>query len=205
MSNKVHEKLDNSHRKTNYNRTTNYNRETDYNNSLKDNYYDSISKGYEELHKEEQLNKINIIKQHINIKPNSKILDLGCGPYFSEWHKDKHNKNLNCEVTGLDPSNELLKLAAKKGINPVLGKAESLPFPNNYFDYVFSITAIQNFDDVEKALKEIKRVIKKSSEVVITILKTSAKKEAITNLIRKHFNITKVIEEDKDIILFIKT
>ncbi|MBS3122056.1 methyltransferase domain-containing protein [Candidatus Woesearchaeota archaeon] len=191
MSNKVHEKLNKNSDKDNYNKT----------NCCKTTYYDNISKSYEELHKEEQLNKINLIKKHINIKPNSKILDLGCGPYFSEWHKDKNNKNLDCEVTGLDPSNELLKIAAKKGINPVLGKAESLPFSNNYFDYIFSITAIHNFDDAEKALKEIKRVIKKSGKIVITILKTSAKKEAITRLIRKHFNITKLIEEDKDIII----
>lgn len=194
MSNKVHEILNN-----NINYSINY---------KKRGYYDSISKGYEELHKDEQLKKIQLIKQLIPIKPNSKILDLGCGPYFSKWDVSFDGKSIaGLNIIGLDPSKELLKIAAKKRIKTILAKAESLPFSNNYnnyFDYVFSITAIQNFDDVEKALKEIKRVIKKRGNIVITILKTSAKKEAITDLIKKHFNITKTIEEEKDVILLIR-
>ncbi|MBT4541196.1 methyltransferase domain-containing protein [Candidatus Woesearchaeota archaeon] len=159
------------------------------------NYYDKISEGYDELHKEEQLKKIKIIKQHLDIKQNSKILDLGCGPYYGKWDGD---------VTGVDPSSELLKLAANKGIKTYCEKAEQLSFPDDSFDYIISITAIQNFDDIEQGVKEIKRVTKPEAEVVITFLKNSSKKQEIIKIIRKHFNTTKEIEEDKDIILFMK-
>jgi len=35
-------------------------------------YYDEISEGYEELHKEEQLKKISLIKKHLKV--NSPIM-----------------------------------------------------------------------------------------------------------------------------------
>ncbi len=44
-----------------------------------DHYYDEISASYEELHKEEQLKKIEIIKLSINPKKENKLLDVGCG------------------------------------------------------------------------------------------------------------------------------
>ena len=43
------------------------------------NYYDEISEGYEELHKEEQEKKIELIKQHLKVNPEEKLLDVGCG------------------------------------------------------------------------------------------------------------------------------
>ena len=105
----------------------------------------------------------------------------------------------------MDPSSELLKSAAKKGVKTYCEKAEQLSFPDDSFDYVVSITAIQNFDDIEKGIKEIKRVMNKKnkdSTVIITILKKSPKKQRSIELLRKHFNTTETIEEEKDIILF---
>ena len=46
---------------------------------MKNSYYDSISEGYEELHKEEQLKKIELIKKHFSVKKTDKLLDVGCG------------------------------------------------------------------------------------------------------------------------------
>jgi len=158
-------------------------------------YYNQISEGYEELHKEEQLKKIKIIKENLNIKPNSKILDVGCGPYYGEW---------DGEVTGIDPSKKLLEIAKTKGIKTIHCSAESLPFEDDSFDYIISITAIQNFDDIEKGITEIIRVAKSNAVIVITFLKKSDKKNKIIELLGKSFNIDKTIEEDKDIILFMK-
>ena len=153
-------------------------------------YYNQISKGYRELHKEEQLDKIKIIEENIEIKPSDIMLDLGCGPYFGDF---------NCKVVGIDSSIELLKQAK---IPKVLGKAEYLPFKNKVFDIVVSITSIQNFDDIEKSLNEAKRVGKES--FVFTFLKKSDKANKIEKLIIKHFSVEKRVEEDKDIILITK-
>ena len=81
-------------------------------------------------------------------------------------------------------------------------EAENLPFKDSSFDVVISITAIQNFHDIEKGLKEIRRVGK--DRFVLSFLKRSPKKDIITKNIKKLFKVVKEIEEEKDIIFIAK-
>jgi len=157
-------------------------------------YYDEISTGYEELHKEEQLKKIELIKKYLKVKPDDKLLDVGCGTGLTTelWE---------CKRYGVDPAPRLLERAHGNGeIEYKLAPAESIPYPNNYFDIVISITAIQNFRDISKGLSEIKRVGK--DRFVLSFLKRSEKREKIINLIQKLFIVEKVLEEDRDLIYF---
>lgn len=173
-----------------------------------DNYYDSISQGYEELHKEEQLKKIEIIKQYLKPRKTDKLLDVGCGTGLTTmpW---------NCQRYGIDPAKKLIEKAIeknneeiikqkknnkrKKKINYKIAQAENIPYPDKYFDYVISITAIQNFQDIEKGLKEIKRVGK--GKYILSFLKKSKKAQKIKKLIYKIFDVKKEIEEEKDYIM----
>ena len=158
------------------------------------NYYGEISSGYEELHKEEQLKKVNLIKEHLKVDSSDKLLDVGCGTGVT-------TEPWECKRYGVDPAPKLLAKARKKDeIEYKLGPAEKIPYPDGYFDVVISITAIQNFSDIEKGLLEIKRV--GEDRFVLSFLKRSEKRENIINLIKKHFTIEKVIEEDKDLIYF---
>jgi ubiquinone/menaquinone biosynthesis C-methylase UbiE len=164
------------------------------------NYYNEISQGYEELYKEEQIKKLNFIKLfleklNIKIKESYKLLDVGCGTGLTtQFWKSKIK-------TGIDPAKKLIEKARKKDkkSNYVVAPAENIPFENNSFDIVVSITAIQNFQDIKKGLKEIKRVAK--NLVILSFLKKSEKKENILNLIKNTLNIKKITEEDKDIVI----
>ena len=60
------------------------------------NYYDEISEGYEELHTEEQLKKMAVIKAKIRPKKEDLLLDIACGTGLSS--------DFNCNVIGLDPA-----------------------------------------------------------------------------------------------------
>ncbi len=154
-------------------------------------YYDEISSGYEELHKEEQLKKIELIKKHLKLKPSDKLLDVGCGTGLT-------TEPWKCKRYGIDPAIKLLERVRGKGeIEYKLAPAENIPYPDRFFDVVISITAIQNFHDIEKGLLEIKRVCK--DKVVLSFLKKSGKKKMIERLIKKHFKIEKVIEEERDL------
>jgi len=157
---------------------------------MSDNYYDSIAKGYNELHGEEQLKKLEIIKKKIEIKSSDKVLDVGCGTGLSSI--------LGGVITGIDPSAELLKQAKCK---TVCASAEEIPFKDNSFDIVVSVTAIQNFTDIKKGLEEIKRVGK--DKFALSFLKKSEKREKILVLLNNVFGQGEVFEEDKDLI-FIK-
>ena len=160
------------------------------NDVIKDEYYDTIATGYEELHREEQEKKLSLIKKHLQVKASDLLLDVGCGTGIPS--------PFNCRVIGIDPAMKLLERNSL--LLKVQGEAEHLPFKDNTFDVVISVTAIQNFHDIEKGLQEIKRVGK--GKYVLTFLKKSAKRETIVRFIKEIFTIEKEMEEEKDILFF---
>ena len=154
------------------------------------NYYNQISKGYEELYEKEQLKKIELIK---NLQLKGKLLDIGAGSGIStEPFLEK------CECYSLDPAKEFLKKSKAK---KVFASAEKIPFGDNCFDNIISITASQNFKNLKKAINEIKRVAKKDAVIIISILKTSKKLPELKSLLKDHVQI----ERDKDIFFFNKS
>lgn len=161
-------------------------------------YYDEISQGYDELYEEEQKKKIELIKRKVNIAETDKLLDVGCGTGIS-------TTGFGCEAVGIDPSRELIEIAKKK--NPkakyLVGRAEKLPFGDKNFDIVVSITSLQNFDNVEDALGEIKRVGK--NKFVLSFLKKSEKSGRILGMIKEVFNVVEIIQEEKDVIVVAKS
>ena len=124
-------------------------------------YYSSIAEGYNKLHKEEQLEKIKEILKTLTEKEiNSKILDVGCGTaLYSSFFKN---------YTGIDPSKGMIK---QTKANVIQGQAENLPFKDDSFNIVISISAIHNFKDYKKAVEEMHRVAK--NKIIITLLKKS--------------------------------
>ena len=146
--------------------------------------YEELSKGYDELYGEEQLKKLNKIKHLLK----GRILDIGAGTGIVA----RHFKN----VVSLDPCKEMLDKAPGK---KVIGKAEKLPFKEGEFDTIVSLTALHH-TDIDKVISEIKRL--KPNNIVLTILKRSAKCEEIVKKIKKEFKMNE-IEEEKDIILFV--
>jgi bis(5'-nucleosidyl)-tetraphosphatase len=158
----------------------------------KTNYYDEIADGYDELHGAEQLRKANIIISKLSLKKTDKLLDVGCG-------NGSYLELFDCKVTGIDPSEELIK--QYKGKHKLtVGVAEELPFPDNSFGIVMSITAMHNFRNIETGIKEMRRVGKK--KFVFSVLKKTKKMAIIEKLIYDFFTIDEIIDEDKDIIFF---
>jgi len=157
------------------------------------NYYNEISEGYEELHREEQLKKLELIADYLRPKKTDFLLDVGCGTGIT-------TERWGCVKTGADPAIKLLK-KTKKGVFYINAEAEHLPFKDKSFDIVISITAIQNFHNVKKGIEEIKRVGKK--RFVLSVLKKSERIGKIKGIIERNFKVKKIIEEDKDFIFII--
>lgn len=155
-------------------------------------YYDEIAKGYNELYKEEQIRKLSIIADLDLISSNDKLLDVGCGTAFSLDYFDVS------EAVGIDPAAKLVE--QYKGNHQILvGAAEKMPFENNYFDIVISITAIQNFDEIKVGLEEIKRVGK--DRFILTYLKKSPNSDEIETSLKEVFNDFEIMRKEgkKDI------
>lgn len=143
----------------------------------------SDAEKYEKLRKDEQLRKARILFNELGDK---KTLDVGCGTGISS--------SLFSDVVGIDPSRELLKLNKKKCIH---GKAEELPFKDNEFENVICVTAVHNFERIEKGLKEMKRV---GRHFGLSILKKSSKFEFIKEKIKQIFAVEKEIDEGTDVV-----
>jgi len=125
-------------------------------------YYNTIASSYNDLYGTEQLEKARAILKYI--RPSGLLLDIGAGSGISTKLFEKY-----CECIALDPSKGLLE---QYNGEKVVATAEKIPFPDNHFDVIISITSLHH-TNIKKALKEIFRVAKKDAQIAITILKKS--------------------------------
>ena len=91
----------------------------------------------------------------------------------------------------------MLKLVPKKeNLKVILYDGKKLPFKNKEFDIVISTTVLQDIKRPKKIIEEIKRV---GSKYIISILK---KGKWDKSKVKKYFPNDKIIEEEKDWIIF---
>ncbi len=105
---------------------------------------------------------------HYGIKPGHRILDVGCGKGFLLYELSQVVPGV--EVVGLDISDYAIE-HAKEEVKPALkqGHAKKLPFENDSFDFVVSITTLHNLYlfGLMDALREIERVGRGGKYVVV--------------------------------------
>ena len=85
-----------------------------------------------------------------------RVLDVGCGPRGSlEWCA------IAAERVGLDPlADGYRKLGVQRhAMTYCCAPAEAIPFPDEYFDVVICINALDHVDDVARATAEMCRVL----------------------------------------------
>jgi ubiquinone/menaquinone biosynthesis C-methylase UbiE len=71
---------------------------------------------------------------------------------------------------GIDPSQGMLKLAARRGIDVRPGTGERLPYANASFDYVAIIIALCFVKNPCKVLAQARRVLKKHGKIIVGIV-----------------------------------
>jgi ubiquinone/menaquinone biosynthesis C-methylase UbiE len=106
-----------------------------------------------------------------------KILDVGCAKGFMLYDFEQLIPGI--QTTGLDISKYAIENShpGVKG-NLVVGNAKELPFEDNEFDLVIAINTIHNleFDECAQALREIQRVSKEHSFVIVDAYRTEEEK-----------------------------
>lgn len=111
-----------------------------------------------------------LLLEMLHPQPGEQILDIGCGTgVFTE-------DVLGCGTTviGIDLSLPMLEKALIRTRNAdfsgLCGDMCALPFPDNSFDRVFSMTAIEFVADAKLAIAELERVTRKGGCIVVTTL-----------------------------------
>ena len=107
-------------------------------------------------------------------REGDEVLDLGCGNGRFSQYLEKTN------YIGIDFSENLIKEAKKRFPEKkfITGNAVSLPFKENSFDKVYSIAVIHQIPSDklrEKAMLEIKRVLKEGGTAIIVVWKIQPK------------------------------
>lgn len=108
------------------------------------------------------------IAKHYNLTAGQKVLDVGCGKAHLLYELTQVVPGII--VKGIDISKYAIE-HAKEEVKDFLseGMAQELPFEDNSFDLVISLTTLHNLKvfDLKKAIMEIERVSKNNSYIMV--------------------------------------
>ena len=103
------------------------------------------------------------------------VLDLGSGTGAA------YKQLANFDVTALDPDAKMLQL--NKFSKKIIANAENIPLDDNSIDTVYCAFVWRNVNDTQKALSEIKRVLRPNG--VFILLDMTRPKKKILRIIHK--------------------
>ena len=142
--------------------------------------FDNISKEYDGLNRVISFGidvkwRKRVVALVANTKPST-VLDIATGTGDLAINLAKTNAE---KIVGLDISDGMLEVGRKKisnknlnqTIEMVLGDSEKLPFEDGSFDAITVAFGVRNFENLEKGLSEILRVLKPNG--IFVILETS--------------------------------
>jgi ubiquinone/menaquinone biosynthesis C-methylase UbiE len=96
------------------------------------------------------------------------VLDIACGEGYGSYLLSKSSKKL----IGVDLSHEIIKHATKKysrnNLSFCSGSIFNLPFEKEYFDVIVCFETIEHVLNQEKAIEELKRVLKPNGILIIS-------------------------------------
>lgn len=144
-------------------------------------FFDTLAPRYD------LLNQIISMGYHTNwrraairkILPANSVLDVSTGTADIAM---MIAANRSIRVVGLDPSPEMLKIGRRKiadaqhlvgKVELVEGVAEAIPFEDDTFDAVIVAFGVRNFQDREKGLSEMVRVLRPGGKLAILELSLS--------------------------------
>lgn len=177
------------------------------------NEYNSSAHFYDRRYKQIQLEKYNLILNSLYL--NGKvILDIGCGTgLFFEYifNLKKEEDKVKYKYAAIDISwNMLLEFQSKKinykpknNIELILGDIENLPFRENVFHSIFSLTSFQNLPNINRGIEESYRVCINYGDFKFSILRKNLNLDALLNLLKPLSREIKTIDKDilEDVII----
>jgi len=131
------------------------------------NIFNRYAEGYEEWFERNKFAYLSEIEALRKVVPEGKGLEVGVGT-------GRFAEPLGIDY-GIDPSENMLKIAGSRGMKTVLGRGEELPFADNEFDFVLIAFTICFVDDPGKVIEEAERVLKNNGRIIIGIIDKNSK------------------------------
>ena len=121
---------------------------------------------------------IPTFREHWGLTSDSSVLDVGCAKGFMMHDFAKLIPGIT--LKGIDVSEYAIKNAIDDMRPHVeVANAKSLPYPDNSFDYIISVTTIHNLDRSEliQSLQEIERVARLGSFITVDAFRNDEERE----------------------------
>lgn len=120
---------------------------------------------------------IPTFQEHFGLDSNSSVLDVGCAKGFMLY--DMQRLIPGIQLAGVDVSEYAIQHAKEEVKDLVaVGDARKLPYEDNSFDVVISITTLHNLevDELAVALQEVERVARKGSFITLDAYRNDEEK-----------------------------
>jgi ubiquinone/menaquinone biosynthesis C-methylase UbiE len=132
---------------------------------------------------------------------NEVVVEVGCGPGI-QLASMVQAGDKNLQFIGVEPAENLKNNASERvkqfsNAKVLNGKFEELPLESNSVDYLYSLIAFHWVTDVEKAVAELDRVLKKDGEMDIIFSGRNTGKEFIgktTPIYFKHLSPRQIMD-----------
>jgi len=102
------------------------------------------------------------LKQYLPDSLDSNILDAGCGNGTIATHLS------NQSYTNIFTCDLFNNLSDTQGINHCLSSIDALPFQDNSFEFIYSLSVIYYLKSPQRGMNEIIRVLKPGGKAIIT-------------------------------------
>lgn len=107
---------------------------------------------------------VKVIREYLGDLGRKRVLDVGCGK--GRFARVFHDQQPEAELWGLDLSEEMLRFVPE-GIQTRAGSMTDLPFGDGFFDHAYATESLEHAVDIEKAVAEICRVVKRGGRIVV--------------------------------------
>ncbi|MBE2188805.1 MAG: class I SAM-dependent methyltransferase, partial [Candidatus Kapabacteria bacterium] len=71
---------------------------------------------------------------------------------------------------GVEPSENMSRVAEQRGITVHRAYAENLPIENSSYDFALMVTTVCFLSDIPKAFSEVHRILKPNGEIILAII-----------------------------------
>lgn len=143
-------------------------------------------KNFHNIYSKPSINLNEEVFRSVKLNSNERILDIGCG--YGDLLKFFRISGHQGELIGIDISPGMIKDAQldNKDTTFNIGNGEELNFINNSFDIVICKHALYHFQDIDKVLKEIYRVLKNDGFFIIAINSLAKSSREIVQGMKQH-------------------
>ena len=110
---------------------------------------------------------IQLASSKLESDDNSNTIDLGCGEGILLKLLEEKFKNI--KTFGIDILPEVLEIRKFLRAEIKIGDLRNTGFPDNFFDVVFCLDALEHFENLESPVREIKRMLKNNGLLIVSV------------------------------------